>query len=53
MDAHVASAQLNKMQAAIKLMRANTYQVWNPLIIAGLPDTMDAKKIIYNGMKEL
>jgi len=51
--AHVASAQLNKMQAAIKQMRANTYQVWNPLIIAGLPDTMDVKKIIYNGMKEL
>ena len=51
--ADVAASQLNKMQEAIEDMRNNTYQVWNPLIIAGLPDTMDVKKILYNGMKEL
>ena len=51
--ADVAAAQLDKMQNAIEQMRNNTYKVWNPLIIAGLPDTMDVKKILYNGMKEL
>lgn len=51
--ADVAASQLNKMREAIEDMRNNTYQVWNPLIIAGLPDTMDVKKILYNGMKEL
>ena len=51
--ANVAAAQLDKMQNAIEQMRSNTYKVWNPLIIAGLPDTMDVKKILYNGMKEL
>ena len=51
--ANVAASQLDKMQNAIEQMRSNTYKVWNPLIIAGLPDTMDVKKILYNGMKEL
>ena len=51
--ADVAATQLDKMQTAINEMRTNTYKVWNPLVIAGLPDTMDVKKIIYNGMKEL
>ena len=51
--ANVAAAQLNKMEDAIKQMRSNTYKVWNPLIIAGLPDTLDVKKILYNGMKDL
>ena len=51
--ADVAQAQLEKMHGAIEQMRANTYKVWNPLIIAGLPDTIDVKKILYNGIKEL
>jgi hypothetical protein len=51
--ANVAAAQLQTMENAVKQMRANTYKVWNPIVIAGLPDTMDVKKIIYNGMKEL
>lgn len=51
--ADIAQAQLDKMQNAIEEMRTNTYKVWNPLIIAGLPDTMYVKKILYNGLKEL
>ncbi len=51
--ADVAATQLDKMHEAIEQMRANTYKLWNPLIIAGLPDTIDVKKILYNGMKEL
>ncbi|MBT4694966.1 MAG: hypothetical protein HOB73_16640 [Planctomycetaceae bacterium] len=51
--AEVAQQQIDALNQARRQIRENTFDVWNPLIIAGLPDTLDVKKILSAGIKSL
>jgi len=49
----VAQQQIDAVNEARTQIRENTFKIWNPLIIAGLPDTLDVKKILSAGIKSL
>ena len=49
----VAQQQIDVLNQARRQIRENTFKVWNPLIIAGLPDTLDVNKILSAGIKSL
>ena len=49
----VAQQQIDVLNQARRQIRDSTFKVWNPLIIAGLPDTLDVKKILSAGIKSL
>ncbi len=49
--ASVADAQIQSLQAALLEMQQGTYETWQPVVIAALPDSVDAKKIIRLGSK--
>jgi hypothetical protein len=49
----VAQQQIDVLNQARLQIRENTFKVWNPLIIAGLPDTLDVNKILSAGIKTL
>jgi hypothetical protein len=49
----VAQQQIDVLNQARRQIRESTFKVWNPLIIAGLPDTLDVKKILSAGIKSL
>ena len=51
--ADVAQQQIDAINQARLQIREKTFKVWNPLIIAGLPDTLDVKKILSAGIKSL
>jgi hypothetical protein len=53
MLAQVAKQQIDVLNEARRQIRENTFKVWNPLILAGLPDTLDVKKILSAGFKSL
>jgi hypothetical protein len=49
----VAQQQIDVLNHARRQIREKTFKVWNPLILAGLPDTLDVKKILSAGLKSL
>ncbi len=49
----VAQQQIDVLNQARRQIRENTFKVWNPLILAGLPDTLDVKKLLSAGIKSL
>jgi hypothetical protein len=49
----VAQQQIDVLNQARRQIRENTFKVWNPLILAGLPDTVDVKKLLSAGLKSL
>ena len=53
MLAQVAKQQIDVLNEARRQIRENTFKVWDPLILAGLPDTLDVKKILSAGFKSL
>jgi hypothetical protein len=53
MLAQVAQQQIDVLSQARRQIRERTFEIWNPLIIAGLPDTLDVKKILSAGLKSL
>jgi hypothetical protein len=53
MLALVAQRQIDVLNQARRQIRENTFKVWNPLILAGLPDTLDVKKLLSAGIKSL
>ena len=53
MLAQVAKQQIEVLNEARRQIRENTFKVWDPLILAGLPDTLDVKKILSAGFKSL
>lgn len=53
MLALVAQKQIDVLNQARQQIRDNTFKVWNPLVIAGLPDSLDVKKILSAGIKSL
>ena len=53
MLAQVAQQQIDVLNQARRQIREKTFKIWNPLIIAGLPDTLDVKKILSAGIKSL
>jgi len=53
MLALVAQKQIDVINQARQDIRDNTFKVWNPLVIAGLPDSLDVKKILSAGIKSL
>jgi hypothetical protein len=48
--AAVAGSQIDQLQTALRELEQGTFDVWKPLVIAGLPDTLDVKKIIRAGI---
>ena len=49
--AQVAESETQTLAAALKDMEQGTYNTWQPVAIAALPDNVDAKKIIRLGSK--
>ena len=49
--AAVAESEIQTLSAALKDMEQGTYNTWQPVAIAALPDSVDAKKIIRLGAK--
>ena len=49
--AAVAESEVQSLGAALKDMEQGTYNTWQPVAIAALPDNVDAKKIIRLGSK--
>ncbi|MHB0957508.1 MAG: hypothetical protein ACYC6N_20695 [Pirellulaceae bacterium] len=49
--ASVAESQVQSLTAALKDIEQGTYNTWQPVAIAALPDSVDAKKIIKLGAK--
>jgi hypothetical protein len=48
--AAVARTDVDRMRAALAELEQGTFDRWNPLVIAGLPDTLDVKKIVRAGL---
>ncbi|MEC7566742.1 MAG: hypothetical protein VX738_13755 [Planctomycetota bacterium] len=51
--ADVAQKQLDSINHAREQIRANTFDIWNPLVIASMPDSIDVRKILTAGIKSL
>ena len=49
--AGVAQSEIQALQEALRQMEAGTYDTWQPVAIAALPDSVDVKKIIKLGTK--
>ncbi len=46
-----AAAEVTALQAALQEMQQGTYSAWQPVVLVGLPDSVDARKIIKLGTK--
>ena len=46
----MAGSQIDQLQTALRELEQGTFDVWKPLVIAGLPDTLDVKKIVRAGI---
>lgn len=46
-----AAAEVQRLSAAIDALEQGTYNAWQPVAIAALPDNVDAKKIVRLGAK--
>lgn len=49
--AEVAQSQIQTLEAALRQMEQGTYDTWQPVVLAALPDSVDAKKIVRLGSK--
>jgi hypothetical protein len=49
--ADVAQTQIQMLEQAIRDMEQRTYETWQPVAVAALPDNVDAKKIVRLGSK--
>jgi hypothetical protein len=49
--ANVAQQQIAVLQNALKSLEQNTYDTWQPVVIAALPDNTDVRKVISLGAK--
>ena len=48
--ASVARMHIEQLKSALNDLEQGTFNTWQPLVIAGLPDTLDVKKIIRTGI---
>ena len=48
---NVATAQNQELRDALQQLEQKTYDVWKPVVIAALPDSVDVKKITRIGTK--
>jgi hypothetical protein len=48
--ASVARTHIEQLKSALNDLEQGTFNTWQPLVIAGLPDTLDVKKIIRTGI---
>ena len=48
--ASVAGTHIKELKSALQDLEQGTFNIWQPLVIAGLPDTLDVKKIIRTGI---
>ncbi len=46
----IAQTQIEQMRSALKELEQGTFNIWQPLVIAGLPETVDIKKIVRTGI---
>jgi len=46
-----ATAEIEKLTAALRELEQGTYNAWQPVAITALPDNVDAKKIVRLGTK--
>lgn len=49
--ADAAPAEIEKLRTALANLEQGTYNTWQPVVIAALPDSVDAKKIVRLGVK--
>jgi hypothetical protein len=49
--AEVAQGQIQALETALRQMEQGTYDTWQPVVLAALPDSVDAKKIVRLGAK--
>jgi hypothetical protein len=49
--ASVASSESEKLEQSLRALEQQTYDTWKPVVIAALPDSVDARKIISLGAK--
>lgn len=49
--AAVAETEVGSLRTALESLEKNTYDTWRPVVIAAIPDNVDAKKIISLGSK--
>jgi hypothetical protein len=49
--AGVAETEIEKLEAALSKLENGTYNTWQPVVLAALPDSVDVKKIARLGVK--
>ncbi len=49
--ASVAETEIQRLQTALEQLQRRTYDTWQPVVLAALPDNVDTKKLISLGTK--